>query len=151
MKRAKLIALAKSKFSTTLWKNVSRFLKEYRNLIATSNSNKLDDETKLLETREDGKWKKELLWWWEILYSEAVAQRCSVKKVFLEISQNSQENTCSTCSNHCSNFIKKETLAQAFCNFCKISKNTFSYRTPPMAASKSYQDLENIKCPTEDP
>ena len=26
--------------------------------------------------------------------SEAVVQRCSVKKVFLEISQNSQENTC---------------------------------------------------------
>ena len=25
---------------------------------------------------------------------EAVVQRCSVKKVFLEISQNSQENTC---------------------------------------------------------
>ena len=25
---------------------------------------------------------------------EAVAQRCSLKKVFLEISQNSQENTC---------------------------------------------------------
>ena len=25
---------------------------------------------------------------------EAVAQRCSVKKVFLEIWQNSQENTC---------------------------------------------------------
>ena len=25
---------------------------------------------------------------------EAVAQRCSVKKVFLRISQNSQENTC---------------------------------------------------------
>ena len=29
------------------------------------------------------------------------------------------------------NFIKKETLAQVFsCQFCKISKNTFSYRTP---------------------
>ena len=29
------------------------------------------------------------------LYSvEAVVQRCSVKKVFLEISKNSQENTC---------------------------------------------------------
>ena len=27
-------------------------------------------------------------------YTEAVARRCSVKKVFLEISQNSQENTC---------------------------------------------------------
>ena len=31
---------------------------------------------------------------WEILtYSEAVVQRCSVKKVFLEVSQNSQEDT----------------------------------------------------------
>ena len=30
--------------------------------------------------------------------SEAVAQRCSVKKVFLEISQNSQENTCARVS-----------------------------------------------------
>ena len=34
------------------------------------------------------------------------------------------------------NFIKKETLAQVFsCDFCKISKNTFFYRTPPMGAS----------------
>ena len=29
---------------------------------------------------------------------EAVARRCSVKKVFLEISQNSQENTCAKVS-----------------------------------------------------
>ena len=29
---------------------------------------------------------------------EAVAQTCSVKKVFLEISQNSQENTCARVS-----------------------------------------------------
>ena len=29
---------------------------------------------------------------------EAVTQRCSVKKVFLEISQNSQENTCARVS-----------------------------------------------------
>ena len=29
---------------------------------------------------------------------EAVVQRCSVKKVFLEISQNSQGNTCATAS-----------------------------------------------------
>ena len=27
-------------------------------------------------------------------FAEAITQRCSVKKVFLEISQNSQENTC---------------------------------------------------------
>ena len=33
-------------------------------------------------------------------------------------------------------FIKKETLAQMFFReFCKISRNTFSYRTPPIAAS----------------
>ena len=32
----------------------------------------------------------------------------SVKKLFLEISQNSQENTCASV------FIKKETLAQSF-------------------------------------
>ena len=30
--------------------------------------------------------------------TEAVAQRCSVKKVFLEISQNSQENACARAS-----------------------------------------------------
>ena len=42
--------------------------------------------------------------------TEAVAQRCSVKKVFLEISQNSQENTSARVSfliKAC-NFIKKE-------------------------------------------
>ena len=45
-----------------------------------------------------------------------------LKKVFLEISQNLHENTCLFC-----NFIKKETLAQAFsCEFCEISKNTLS-------------------------
>ena len=34
------------------------------------------------------------------------------------------------------NFIKKETLAQMFSSeFCEISKNTFSYRTPPVATS----------------
>ena len=33
------------------------------------------------------------------------------------------------------NFIKKETLAQMFsCEFCKISKNAFLYRTPLVAA-----------------
>ena len=42
-----------------------------------------------------------------------VAQGCSVKKVLLEILQNSQENIC------------------AFsCEFCEVSKNTFFHRTP---------------------
>ena len=71
-----------------------------------------------------------------------VAQRCSVKKLFLKISQNSQENTCARVSfliklqAQACNFIIKETLAQVFsCEFCEISQNTFSYRTPPVAAS----------------
>ena len=33
-------------------------------------------------------------------------------------------------------FFKKETVAQVFsCEFCEIFKNTFSYRTTPVAAS----------------
>ena len=62
--------------------------------------------------------------------SEAVVCRCSVEKVFLEISQNSQENTCVIVS------FFKETLTQVFsCELFKISKNTFFYRTPLVATS----------------
>ena len=33
-------------------------------------------------------------------------------------------------------FIKKESLAQVLsCEFCEISKNAFSYRTPPVTTS----------------
>ena len=36
------------------------------------------------------------------------------------------------------NFIKNESMAQAFsCEFCEISKNTFSHRTPLVASSKN--------------
>ena len=36
------------------------------------------------------------------------------------------------------NSIKKETLAQVLsCELCKISQNTFFYRTPPVAVSKT--------------
>ena len=43
------------------------------------------------------------------------------------------------------NFFKKETLAQVFsCEFCKISKNTFSYRTLLVAASDFDGQLPNI-------
>ena len=62
------------------------------------------------------------------------------KKVFLEILQNSQENTCARVSfliksqaQACNfiNIIKKDSLAQVFsCEFCKISKNNVSDRTP---------------------
>ena len=67
---------------------------------------------------------------------------CSIKKMFLEILQNSQENTCVRVSfliklrAEACNFIKKEALAQVFsCEFCKISENAFSCRTRPVAAS----------------
>ena len=65
-----------------------------------------------------------------------------IKKAFLELSQNSQENTCASVfflmklqAKAC-NFIKKETLAQVFsCKFREISKNTFFHKTPLVAAS----------------
>ena len=49
------------------------------------------------------------------------------------------KNSRQTLANHrpeVCNFIKKETLAEVFsCEFCKICKNTFYYRTPLVAAS----------------
>ena len=86
-----------------------------------------------------------------LIRREAVAQRCSVKKVFLEISPNSQENTCARASFlilkketlEACNFIKKETLALVLsCEFCEISKNTFSYRPPPVTPSIRKPELQ---------
>ena len=76
---------------------------------------------------------------------------CSVKKVFLEKSRNSQGNTCARVSfliklqaEGC-NFTKKEILAQALsCEFCEISENTFSHRTPPVDASGSFTIDRNL-------
>ena len=59
---------------------------------------------------------------------EAATKSVLCKKKFLEISQNSQENSCTRVSFliKAYNFIKKETLAQVFsCEFCEIFKNTF--------------------------
>ena len=82
-------------------------------------------------------------------------QRCSIKKVFLEISQNSHNLTKQLHQSLYFNkvsilikvsglqLIKKDTLAQVFsCEFCEISKNAFSYRTPPAAASDTSNSLE---------
>ena len=60
--------------------------------------------------------------------SEAAVHRCSVKKVFLEISQNSQENTCVI-------FLSRDSGTVIFCEFCEIFKNAFFYRTSLVAAS----------------
>ena len=66
------------------------------------------------------------------IYWRSRHQRCSIKKVFLKISQNSQENTCARVTfliklqaSAC-NFIKKATLAQVFsCEFCEILGTPF--------------------------
>ena len=62
---------------------------------------------------------------------EATMRRCSTKWVSLEISQNSQENSCTGVSSlikqqtTACNFIKKETLALLFsCEICEIFQNT---------------------------
>ena len=60
----------------------------------------------------------------KVIWTEAVVQRCSVKKVFLNISQNSQENTFARLSTR--NFIKKETLVQVFsCELFEILRTPF--------------------------
>ena len=73
---------------------------------------------------------------------------CSVKNVFLEISQNSQENTCArVCfltklQASVWNFIKEETLALVFsCEFYEVSRNTFFHRIPLVAASALFNKL----------
>ena len=61
----------------------------------------------------------------------ATIKKCYIKKVFLKISQNSQENTSARVSwsvpePKAYNFIKKETLVQVFSSeLCEIFKNTF--------------------------
>ena len=79
----------------------------------------------------------------QIIIHRTSRWRCSVKKVFLKKSQNSQENTCASLFFNkiaglkgC-NFNKKETQAQVFsCEFCKIFKNTYFKEHLRTAASK---------------
>ena len=60
---------------------------------------------------------------------EAASGGVLKEKVFLEILQNSQENTCARVS-----FLMKLQASGQQKN-CEISKNTFSYRTTLVAAS----------------
>ena len=84
-----------------------------------------------------------LLWvfqifWIASLQNRSSIQRRSVKKIFLKISRNSQENACARVSflvklqAETCNFIKREALALVFyCEFCEIFKNTFFCRITP--------------------
>ena len=73
---------------------------------------------------------------------KAVAQRFSVKQVFLEILQNSQKSRVSFLlklnTSRLQLYLKRDSGTGVFlsCEFCEISKNTFSYRTLPMAGSE---------------
>ena len=54
-------------------------------------------------------------------HTKAVDRRCSIKKVLRPAT------------------LLKKTLAQMFsCEFCEISKNNFSYRTPPVVNTTSW-------------
>ena len=64
--------------------------------------------------------------YFKFMYSEVVFQRCSVKKVLLKISQNSQKTA-----------VPKSLFKVFSCEFYEVSKNIFFYRTPLVAASAS--------------
>ena len=71
-------------------------------------------------------------------FKEAVGGRCSVKKVFLKISQNLPRNIYVGVSFliKLQLILKKRLQHRCFTvNLCEIFKNTFSYRTLPVAAS----------------
>ena len=75
--------------------------------------------------------------------SEALVRRCSVEKVFLEISKNSHENACAARVSFFNKvaglwpatLLKKRLWKRCSCELREISKNAFFYRTPPLAAS----------------
>ena len=73
------------------------------------------------------------------MFVEAIIQRCSLKKVFLEISQNSQESICQSLFliKRKETFFnkKRDSGTGVFCEFFEISKNTFLHRTHPEVAS----------------
>ena len=72
---------------------------------------------------------------------EAVAQRCPVKRVFLEIVQNSQENTCARVSFSIklqtpATLLKRRLWHRCFpANFAKLLRTFFFHRSPTVAAS----------------
>ena len=62
-------------------------------------------------------------------------RRCSIKKLFVKISQYSRENTCTEV------FLKKSCKCEAptqmfYCEYCEISKNTYFEEHLRTAASE---------------
>ena len=67
----------------------------------------------------------------KMFFTEKVTRRCSVKKIFLKMSQNSLENTCARVTYRPATLFKKRLLHRSFpVNFDKCLS-----RTIPVAAS----------------
>ena len=75
------------------------------------------------------------------LSTTTTQRQSSIKNMFLEISQNSQENTCARVS-----FFKKEALTRVFsCEFCEISKKTFFIEDLWWLLLTTYAPLVNFR------
>ena len=88
---------------------------------------------------------------YNFINTEAVVQRCSLKKVFLENSQNSKENTCARVSfliklqTWACKFVKKETLAQVTLALLLLILNFLYVPSISLTFSKkSFQNFQNI-------
>ena len=75
-------------------------------------------------------------------------QSCSIKKVFLKISQNLQENTCAwvSCRQRPTTLLKKRLWHRCFpVNFTKFLRTPFFNRTPLVTASVKVESIFRIK------
>ena len=82
----------------------------------------------------------------------SIARRCSVKRLFLVISQNSQENTCARVSLliklQAKNFIlKRDPGRDVSCEFYKIWKNTFFLQYTSAGCFQSFNIAASYKFP----
>ena len=88
---------------------------------------------------------------YNFINTEAVVQRCSLKKVFLENWQNSKVNTCATVSfliklqTWACKFVIKETLAQVTLALLLLILNFLYVPSISLTFSKkSFQNFQNI-------
>ena len=89
---------------------------------------------------DEHKWRKKLIIYRNHLNQRNCRPEVFCKKGVLEISQNSQENTCVKSSGL--QLYEKRDSGQVFsCEFGEISKNTFFYRTPLVAASETTHSI----------
>ena len=114
IKKETLIQVFSCEFSCEHHLVAASALKLFKNIAVLSANLEILINTKILVLKNSSIF---LLW---LIKLEAVVRRCSVKNLFLEILQNSQENTCARVS-----FLTKLQASDLSCDFYKISKNTF--------------------------